>query len=53
MPEKKVTDAIQFRRSVRIFDPKKEIDPKIVKDCILMESWLLIVVIYNCGNSII
>tara|TARA_B100001989_G_C24469683_1_gene428542 strand:- start:122 stop:847 length:726 start_codon:yes stop_codon:yes gene_type:complete len=34
MPEKKVNDAIQFRRSVRIFDPKKEIDPKIVKDCI-------------------
>ena len=30
---KKVNDAIQFRRSVRIFDPK-EIDPKIVKDCI-------------------
>ena len=34
MPEKKVNDAIEFRRSVRIFDAKKQIDPKIVKDCI-------------------
>ena len=38
MLEKKVNDAIQFRRSVRIFDPKKEIDPKIVKDCIAYRS---------------
>ena len=26
MPEKKVNEAIQFRRSVRIFDTEKEID---------------------------
>jgi nitroreductase len=34
MPEKKVSEAIEFRRSVRIFDDKKEIDPKVVKKCI-------------------
>ena len=32
--EKSVTDAINFRRSVRKFDPNKEIDTEIVKKCI-------------------
>ena len=32
--EKSVTDAINFRRSVRKFDPNKEIDTQIVKKCI-------------------
>ncbi|NER11395.1 Nitroreductase [Muriicola jejuensis] len=32
--EKTVTKAIQYRRSVRIFDPKKEIDPEKVRMCI-------------------
>ena len=32
--EKSVTEAINFRRSVRKFDPNKEIDSKIVKKCI-------------------
>lgn len=32
--EKTVTEAIQYRRSVRIFDPGKEIDPNKVKKCI-------------------
>ena len=34
MSEKKVSEAIEFRRSVRIFDADHEIDPKIVKRCI-------------------
>ena len=34
MPEKKVSEAIGFRRSVRVFDKDKEIDSKIVKKCI-------------------
>ena len=34
MSEKKVSEAIEFRRSVRIFDDKKEIDPKVVKKCV-------------------
>ena len=29
--EKTVTDAIEFRRSVRKFDPKKDLDIDIVK----------------------
>ena len=29
-----MTDAINFRRSVRKFDPNKEIDTEIVKKCI-------------------
>lgn len=32
--EKSVTEAINYRRSVRKFDPNKEIDSKIVKKCI-------------------
>ena len=32
--EKSVTDAINFRRSVRKFDPNKEIDSEIVKKCL-------------------
>ena len=34
MPEKKVSEAIRFRRSVRVFDTDKEIDSQIVKKCI-------------------
>ena len=33
--EKTVTDAIEFRRSVRKFDPEKELDVNIVKKCII------------------
>ena len=33
--EKTVTDAIEFRRSVRKFDPKKDLDIDIVKKCIV------------------
>ena len=32
--EKTVSEAIEFRRSVRKFDPSKEIDTEIVKKCI-------------------
>ena len=32
--EKSVTEAINYRRSVRKFDPNKEIDSKIVRKCI-------------------
>ena len=32
--EKTVSEAIQYRRSVRIYDPEKNIDPAIVKKCI-------------------
>ena len=32
--EKTVSEAIKFRRSVRKFDPSKEIDTEIVKKCI-------------------
>ena len=38
--EKSVTDAINFRRSVRKFDPNKEIDTEIVKKCIEKEEAL-------------
>ena len=34
MSEKKVSEAIEYRRSVRVFDDKKNIDPKIVKNCV-------------------
>jgi len=34
MCEKKVSEAIEYRRSVRIFDDKKNINSKIVKQCI-------------------
>jgi len=33
--EKTVSDAIEFRRSVRKFDPKKDLDIDIVKKCII------------------
>jgi len=33
--EKTVSDAIEFRRSVRKFDPKKDLDINIVKKCII------------------
>ena len=33
--EKTVSDAIEFRRSVRKFDPKKDLDTDIVKKCII------------------
>lgn len=36
--EKKVSEAIQYRRSVRIYDPEKTIDSKIVKKCIQQAS---------------
>ncbi|MBT8280295.1 MAG: nitroreductase family protein [Muriicola sp.] len=32
--EKTVSEAIQYRRSVRVYDPEKEIDPEKVKQCI-------------------
>ena len=34
MKEKTVSEAINFRRSVRKYDPKKAIDTKLVKKCI-------------------
>lgn len=34
MKEKKVSEAIHFRRSVRVYDPKKNIDSQQVKKCI-------------------
>ena len=34
MSEKKVSEAIEYRRSVRVFDNKKDIDPRVVKKCI-------------------
>ena len=34
MSEKKVSEAISYRRSVLIFDADKEIDPQVVKSCI-------------------
>ncbi len=32
--EKSVSEAINYRRSIRVFDPKQPIDPKQVKQCI-------------------
>ena len=34
MKEKKVSEAIIFRRAVRVYDSNKKIDKKIVKKCI-------------------
>jgi nitroreductase len=34
MSEKKVSESIEYRRSVRVFDDKIDIDPKMVKKCI-------------------
>ena len=31
MSEKKVSEAIEYRRSVRVFDDEKDIDPNVVK----------------------
>ncbi len=36
--EKSVSDAIHYRRSVRIYDPEKPIDPIKVKECIVLAS---------------
>ena len=38
MREKTVSEAIQFRRSVRVYDPKKPIDSEMVKRCIKQAS---------------
>jgi len=38
MREKTVSEAIQYRRSVRIYDPKKPIDSELVKRCIKQAS---------------
>ena len=38
MKEKTVSQAIHFRRSVRIFDPEKSIKSMIVKKCIEQAS---------------
>ena len=34
MPEKTTREAIAYRRSIRVYDPKKKIDTAVVKDCI-------------------
>ena len=34
MSEKTVSEAISYRRSVRIYDPNKSIDTAIVKECV-------------------
>jgi nitroreductase len=34
MSEKKVSEAIAYRRSVRVFDAQKKIDPKVVQKCL-------------------
>lgn len=38
MAEKKVSEAIAYRRSVRVYDPTKPIDPAIVKKCLVQAS---------------
>lgn len=38
MPEKTVSEAINYRRSVRVYDPEKPIDSKIVKKCLEQAS---------------
>ena len=38
MKEKTVSEAIHFRRSVRVYDPKKLIDGKLVTECIKQAS---------------
>lgn len=32
--EKNVTEAINYRRSVRVYDSEKEIDSEVIKKCI-------------------
>ncbi len=36
--EKSVSEAVHYRRSVRIYDPEKPIDPVKVKECIVLAS---------------
>lgn len=38
MSEKKVSEAIAYRRSVRVYDPNKPIDPIRVKECLVQAS---------------
>ena len=38
MKEKTVSEAINFRRSIRVYDPKKSIDGKLVTECIKQAS---------------
>ncbi len=37
-PEKSVSEAVHYRRSVRIYDPEKPIDTTKVKECIVLAS---------------
>ncbi len=48
--EKTVTEAINYRRSVRIYNQEEEIDTKAVRKCLRMLYWHQQVVIYNYGN---
>ena len=52
MKDKTVKEAINHRRSVRIFDAEKPIDVATVKECIAQASLAPTAVICNCGNSI-
>ena len=47
--EKTVSDAIEYRRSVRVFSDQ-DLDSEIVKNAYIMLPWLQTVVIYNYGN---
>ena len=38
MKEKTVSESISFRRSVRVYDKNKDIDEKIVKQCIKLST---------------
>lgn len=38
MTEKSVSQAIQYRRSVRVYDPEKEIDSEKVKECLALAA---------------
>ena len=50
--EKTVTDAIEYRRSIRKFNPKKDLDINIVKKCIINATLAQLVQIFNYGNFI-
>ncbi len=39
MKEKTVSESISFRRSVRVYDKNKDIDEKIVKQCIKLSTF--------------
>ena len=52
MSEKKVSEAIEYRRSVRVFDDEKEIDPNVVKNASNRVFLPPTVVIFNFGNFI-